>query len=254
MNRKARKSPRLKNWDYSSDAAYYITICTKNREHYFGEIKNGKMHVSPAGAIADVLWHEIKNHAKNIELGEFVVMPNHIHGILILNGNDVGGRAVDGCRDVACNVPTTKCIVPTMGTVPTTTDCNIPTMGNDPAENDHIRGTDIANDRFRGDVANDHIRGRDDANDHIRGTDVACNVRTSKNEFMAAISPKSNTVSAIIRSYKSAVTKFCNRLELPIAWQSRFHDHIIRSDESFQRISKYISDNPMNWPEDQFFK
>jgi len=67
--------------------AYFITICTQNRECYFGEIKNKKMILSPTGAIADVLWYEIKNHVKNIELGEFVVMPNHIHGILILNGN-----------------------------------------------------------------------------------------------------------------------------------------------------------------------
>ena len=51
------------------------------------------MQVSPAGAIAHVLWFEIKNHAKNIELGEFVVMPNHVHGILILDG-DNGGRDV----------------------------------------------------------------------------------------------------------------------------------------------------------------
>lgn len=225
------------------------------------------MHVSPAGAIADVLWHEIKNHAKNIELGEFVVMPNHIHGILILNGNDRirDGRDVVGCgdvdgRDVACRDVDGRDVA---CNVPTTTDCNDLTKYNVPMENDHIRGTDDANDRFRGDDANDHIRGTDIANDrfrgdvandHIRGRDVACNVRTSKNEFMAAISPKSNTVSTIIRSYKSAVTKYCNRLELPIAWQSRFHDHIIRSDESFQRISKYINDNPMNWPEDQFFK
>ena len=71
------ESARLQNWNYGSNAACFITICTKDREHYFGEIQGGKMLVSPAGAIAYVLWFEIKNHAKNIELGEFVVMPNH---------------------------------------------------------------------------------------------------------------------------------------------------------------------------------
>lgn len=70
---------------------------------------------------------------------------------------------------------------------------------------------------------------------------------------MAAISPKSNTVSSIIRSYKSAVTKYCNRLGLPFKWQSRYHDHIIRNDESFQRISEYIMNNPLNWREDKFY-
>lgn len=81
-------SARLRNWDYGSDGAYFITICTHNREHFFGEINNNKMNVSPAGAIAHVLWDQIKNHTKNVELGEFVVMPNHVHGILILNGNN----------------------------------------------------------------------------------------------------------------------------------------------------------------------
>ncbi len=90
-------SARWQEWDYGWDAAYFITICTKDREHFFGEITNDKMDLSPAGVIADVLWHEIKNHAKNIGLGAFVVMPNHVHGILILDGNDGGG--IGGMND-----------------------------------------------------------------------------------------------------------------------------------------------------------
>lgn len=82
-------STRLQNWDYSREGSYFITICTKDRNHDFGEIINGKMKLSPIGAIADVLWYEIKNHAKNTELGEWVVMPNHVHGILILDTNGV---------------------------------------------------------------------------------------------------------------------------------------------------------------------
>ncbi|MFT4018000.1 MAG: hypothetical protein QM668_13625, partial [Agriterribacter sp.] len=81
-------STRLQNWDYRWNAPYFITICTLNREYYFGEIETGKMVLSKQGILADVLWHEIKNHAKNIDLDEFVIMPNHIHGILILTGND----------------------------------------------------------------------------------------------------------------------------------------------------------------------
>ena len=81
-------STRLQNWDYSWDGYYFITICTKNKEEYFGKIENGNMILSPLGAIADILWYEIKNHAKNIKLDAFVIMPNHIHGILILSGNN----------------------------------------------------------------------------------------------------------------------------------------------------------------------
>ncbi len=83
------ESARLQTWDYANEGSYFINICTKDRYHYFGEIVEGKMQLSPAGILAEVFWYEIKNHAKNIGLGEFVIMPNHIHGILILHATDV---------------------------------------------------------------------------------------------------------------------------------------------------------------------
>ena len=87
-NKYRTTSTRLQHWDYRWDGYYFITICTKNKEEYFGTIEDDKMILSPLGVIADILWYEIKNHAKNIELDAFVVMPNHIHGILILSGNE----------------------------------------------------------------------------------------------------------------------------------------------------------------------
>jgi len=81
-------STRLQNWDYGWDALYYITICTANRECHFGEIAKGEIKLSNIGVLADVFWHEIKNHANNVELDAFVVMPIHVHGIIILNGFD----------------------------------------------------------------------------------------------------------------------------------------------------------------------
>jgi REP element-mobilizing transposase RayT len=86
QNKFRNETTRLPNWDYRWDGSYFITICTKNCEYYFGEISNGKMNLSNIGVLADIFWHEIKNHSKNIKLDAFVVMPNHIHAILILNG------------------------------------------------------------------------------------------------------------------------------------------------------------------------
>jgi REP element-mobilizing transposase RayT len=77
-------STRLQNWDYGWNGAYFITICSKNRVNYFGDIVNGQSKLSPIGVVADVLWCEIKNHSQNVELGVFIVMPNHIHEILKL--------------------------------------------------------------------------------------------------------------------------------------------------------------------------
>lgn len=71
-------SARLQHWDYRWAGAYFLTLCTQNREHYFGRIVGGKMQLSHVGIIAGVLLHQIPHHAQHIELGAFVVMPNHI--------------------------------------------------------------------------------------------------------------------------------------------------------------------------------
>lgn len=81
-------SARWQDWDYRTNAAYFITICTKNKAHYFGEINNGGIQLSHVGILADVFWHEIRNHADNVILDAFIVMPNHIHGIIVLDNKE----------------------------------------------------------------------------------------------------------------------------------------------------------------------
>ncbi|AUD01170.1 transposase [Spirosoma pollinicola] len=89
-------SARAAWWDYSWAGAYFITICTAQRQHFFGEIEDGKMQLSNIGVLADVFWHEIRHHSQQLELGSFVVMPNHIHGILILNETHTNDQNATG--------------------------------------------------------------------------------------------------------------------------------------------------------------
>ena len=103
-NRYRIRSARLQTWDYGRAGAYFITICTYQQTHYFGEVVNGRMQLSAVGILADAFWHEINGHTENVELGAFSVMPNHVHGILLLNQND-GGDYGDR-RDKACLVST----------------------------------------------------------------------------------------------------------------------------------------------------
>lgn len=86
-----RKSIRLKGYDYSKEGLYFVTICTHNRENLFGEIKDGEMFLNEFGKIAEEKWFDLLNHIKNIELHEFVVMPNHIHGIIEICTIDIVG-------------------------------------------------------------------------------------------------------------------------------------------------------------------
>jgi len=80
-----RQSIRLKDYDYSAAGAYFITICTQHRECLLGDIADGEMRLSPMGDCALSQWHELPNRFSGIQLDAFVVMPNHIHGILCIN-------------------------------------------------------------------------------------------------------------------------------------------------------------------------
>ena len=79
---RARKSNRLKEYDYSLVGYYYVTICTYNRQEIFGVAGRDKMEINPYGKIVKDVWLEISKHFENVELDEFIVMPNHIHGII----------------------------------------------------------------------------------------------------------------------------------------------------------------------------
>ena len=79
-----RRSIRLKGYDYSSEGAYYVTIVAQGRECLFGEITNGEMHLNEYGKIVQKWWNEIPIHFPNVELGAFVIMPNHVHGIIFI--------------------------------------------------------------------------------------------------------------------------------------------------------------------------
>lgn len=77
-----RKSIRLKNYDYSKEGLYFITICTQNREYLFGEIVNGKMILNNAGLMIEKIYKELPVYFENIKIEEYVIMPNHFHCII----------------------------------------------------------------------------------------------------------------------------------------------------------------------------
>jgi len=90
-----RRSIRLQGYDYSQPGAYFITLCTQNRECLFGGILNGEIRLNEFGKIAHQCWLEIPQHFPHVQLDEFVVMPNHIHGIIVLNNIVVGVQNIE---------------------------------------------------------------------------------------------------------------------------------------------------------------
>ena len=81
-----RKSIRLKGYDYSQNGAYFVTICTQHREHLFGRIVDGKMMLNHAGKIAQNELQKTLTIRKNMDIYCFVIMPNHIHFIVVIVG------------------------------------------------------------------------------------------------------------------------------------------------------------------------
>jgi len=83
-----RKSIRLKGYDYSRSGAYFLTICTQNRECLFGDVRDGEMVMNDAGECIRKCWLGFPNRFPILSIDEFVVMPNHMHGVIMINGMD----------------------------------------------------------------------------------------------------------------------------------------------------------------------
>ena len=99
-----RRSIRLKGYDYTQNGCYFLTICTRNRECLFGEIQNANMFLSNIGEKVRVCWQEIPNHFPQIVLHDYVIMPNHVHGIIEINNPQSSGSNMGMCTDAVGGV------------------------------------------------------------------------------------------------------------------------------------------------------
>ena len=79
-----RRSIRLQGYDYKKEGAYFVTICTLQRQNLFGEINSGEMQLNVIGQIVSAIWEKIPCHYSNVELDEFILMPDHLHGIIVI--------------------------------------------------------------------------------------------------------------------------------------------------------------------------
>ena len=165
------ESARRPGWDYSAAGWYFVTICTRDHVPFFGEVVGGDMVQSPIGQIVAEEWQRTPDVRSSVVLDEWIVMPNHLHGILVI------------------------------------------------VDTPHIVKTPR------------------------RG------VFTTKRGRLVA-----GSLGAIIGQVKSVCTKrIWAAGSTDFGWQSRFHDHIIRNDESLQRIREYIINNPRKWTEDRYY-
>jgi REP element-mobilizing transposase RayT len=100
-----RRSIRLKNYDYSQPGYYFLTICTYKRQSWFGEIKNNRMYLNQIGKIVAEEWINTRKIRPKFQLDEWIIMPNHLHGIVIIDENILGlgerNRDILGDRNIS---------------------------------------------------------------------------------------------------------------------------------------------------------
>ncbi len=172
-----RRSIRVRNYDYAQAGIYFVTVCTWKQRSLFGKVLNNKMHLNDAGQIVATEWLRTPRLRPQIELDEFVVMPNHLHGILvILSGSRRGVLQYAPTPDATNGAPQQP---------------------------------------FR--------------------------------------SP-SQTIGAIVRGFKAAVTKRINNIQdIPVrpVWQRNYYEHIICNGAELDQTRRYIRDNPAVWEQDE---
>ncbi len=174
-----RRSIRLAGYDYTQNGAYFVTICTYQRRCLFGEIVGEEMQRNWCGEIAAACWQAIPNHFAAVKLDAFVVMPNHVHGIILIDTPDSTMESAQG--------------------------------------------------------------------DGV-GAQHAAPLRTHPHVV------QSGSLSAIVRSYKSAVANqinACHQTPGKRIWQRNYYEHIVRNDRALNAIREYILFNPAHWAFDR---
>ena len=170
-------------WHDYMGGAYFVTICTKDREFYFGKIEDDEMHLSEIGRYADEQFRDVSSNYPYAVVPSYVVMPNHIHAIVLIDDH------YDVCRDAIHRVSESE-------------------MQMEPTQD-------------RGGI-------------------------TGHNNPMLY-----QSLGTVIRGLKARVTHYANEKGLVFAWQSRFHDRIIRNQKDMNETALYVDHNVAKWPEDE---
>ncbi|HEY9614772.1 transposase [Allocoleopsis sp.] len=216
-----RRSIRLQGYDYTQEGAYYFTICCHQRRCLLGEIKAGVMHLNLVGATVKSVWENLPRHFPLIALDTFVVMPNHVHGIIVITD------ALNNCNPDFNSNPNLNCrgeaFVPGCNnTSPESLSTNaspFPGCNNTPPESLSTNASPFP----------------------------------ESNDILPPRGTQSGSIGAILQNFKSVATRRVNRItrNSGTLWQRNYHEEIIRNEKAYENIRRYILENPLSWDEDE---
>jgi REP element-mobilizing transposase RayT len=212
----------------------------------FGKIENGRMILSGIGKIAGEYWAAIPLRFQNVVLDEWVVMPDHIHGIIIIKIKENLGWEQNLGEKESSGIDSSG---NSSGNSSGKESSGIDSSGNSSGNSSGKESSGIdSSGNSSGNVPR-HVPTTDIQFQDIQSNEISLSDIHSPRVLSSGIHPLiKNSLSSIINHYKGDVKKWCNRNGFPhFKWQSRFNDRIIRNDLEFFRIQQYIKDNPQNW-------
>ncbi len=216
-----RHSIRLQGYDYTRPGAYFITIVAHDRKCLFGEIVNGDMRMNECGEMAQQCWLEIPNHFPQTQLDEYIIMPDHIHGIIIINDFPMVGAKNFSFRPYHSNHPPDR-------------------ANHRPNHSNHPPRSCQSSPR-----SSEPSPQPSEPSPNNMGAKIF-SPRPNTTPFRSP----SQTIGSIVRGFKIGVTKWMHQnTDIQNIWQRNYYEHIIRNADELHRIRQYIRDNPRNWQE-----
>jgi putative transposase len=205
---KNRKSIRIKGYDYSQNGAYFVTICTHNKQCLFGQVESGKMVLNKLGLLVEGVWRDISKHYESVLIDEFVVMPNHVHGVICLQD----GWAQLGVINHA----------PTQVAHDANVGARLGVINHAPTQNDANVGAQFIAPEIN---------------------PAAQFIAPTTN----LTSPTLGEVVRAFKARASQASKTIRAVDSKILWQRNYYEHIVRGEPDLHAIREYINNNPKQW-------
>jgi putative transposase len=227
-------STRAKWWNYANEGQYFITINSKDFKYIFGHIVNGEMILNEVGKIVAQCWNDLPKHYPNIILEEFCIMPNHVHFIV----------GIDNSVFMAPPAPVETGLRPV---------CSDEGNKNRNEYDDLNKNGDLIY------VENNNLNKNSNKNNNAIQKINFLKAKNTNSVINPRLNPEMNIhgLNEFIKSLKSFSSRRINELNGVSgisSWHSRFHDVIIRDENSYKRIKQYIINNPKKWNEDCYYK
>jgi REP element-mobilizing transposase RayT len=213
-----RRTIRLPGYDYTRPGGYYVTIVTHGREPVLGAVTAGSVVLSAPGVIVQKTWRSLPHHFASVRLDEFVVMPNHVHGIILITDDHDGFRRGEALDQSGRGRSGDTIILPAPG-------LDLPGQTRHSAS---VQAHSVPSE------------GRGRSGDGMGESQVSVDLPLRADRGLPEI----------IRAFKSFSARQINRMQNTPGqpfWQRNYYEHIIRDATELQKIRRYIQSNPLRW-------